>query len=63
VLNYDKESYVEGSSSLVWPYYTYWTVGYALTKEGALKLLSQDPVSKMIPVDEYLPLMFDQHPE
>ncbi|ELU06820.1 hypothetical protein CAPTEDRAFT_153006 [Capitella teleta] len=63
VLDYKKESYVEGSESLVWPYYTYWTVGYALTNAGASKLVNQNPVSKMIPVDEYLPLMFDQHPE
>lgn len=41
--------------------YTYWTLSYALTRSGLRKLLSQDPISKMLPVDEFLPIMFDAH--
>lgn len=33
-----------------------------LSQSGAKKLLKAEPLKKMIPVDEYLPIMFDQHP-
>ncbi|XP_077986658.1 procollagen galactosyltransferase 2-like [Glandiceps talaboti] len=62
-MNPDKEFYVSGSKHLVWPYYTYWTLGYILSQKGALKLLDADPLPKLLPVDEYLPIMFNKHPE
>ncbi|OWF49716.1 procollagen galactosyltransferase 1-like isoform X2 [Mizuhopecten yessoensis] len=62
-LKISEESYVEGSETLVWPSYSYWTLSYILSNRGAKKLLQQEPLSKMIPVDEYLPIMFDKHPE
>ena len=34
-----------------------------LTGRGAAKLLRADPISKLLPVDEFLPIMFDKHPE
>ena len=43
-------------------FYSYWTLGYILTNRGASLLLEDDPKMKMIPVDEYIPVMFDQHP-
>ncbi|CAB3403472.1 unnamed protein product [Caenorhabditis bovis] len=42
--------------------YSYWTLGYMLSLEGAKKLLAPNPLKKVIPVDEYLPIMFDKHP-
>ncbi|KFO62069.1 Procollagen galactosyltransferase 1, partial [Corvus brachyrhynchos] len=42
--------------------YSYWSLGYALSLRGARKLLAAEPLGKMIPVDEFLPLMFDRHP-
>jgi collagen beta-1,O-galactosyltransferase len=33
-----------------------------ITLEGAKKLLDAKPLKKMVPVDEYLPIMFDRHP-
>ena len=57
-----REQFVEGVKHLVYPYYTYWTIGYLLRLSGARKLLDQKPLGKMVPVDEYLPIMFDQHP-
>lgn len=42
--------------------YSYWTLGYVLTLKGAKKLLAADPLKNMVPVDEYLPILFDQHP-
>ncbi|XP_002733068.2 glycosyltransferase 25 family member-like [Saccoglossus kowalevskii] len=58
-----KESWVRGSHYLVWPYYTYWTLGYIINQQGARKLLDANPLPKMVPVDEYLPIMFNKHPE
>ena len=57
------EAYVKGSKTLAWPSYSYWTLSYLLSYKGAEKLMAQKPLQKMIPVDEYLPIMFDQHPE
>lgn len=54
---------MRGSTSLVHVGYTYWTLCYAITLEGARKLVDAEPLSKMVPVDEYLPIMFDRHPE
>lgn len=54
---------VDDDSMLVWPHYSYWTIGYMLNEIGASKLLEQRPLTKLVPVDEYLPIMFDKHPE
>ncbi len=54
---------MEGTETLVWADYSYWTLSYLLTDVGAHKLLAQDPLSRLIPVDEYLPVMFDRHPQ
>lgn len=43
--------------------YSYWTLGYALSSSGARKLLDADPLSRLVPVDEYLPILFDKHPQ
>ena len=62
-LEKDKERLVEGSERLAWPHYSYWTLSYALSNAGAHKLLAQKPLTKMVPVDEFLPIMFDRHTE
>ena len=54
---------MEGSERLAWPHYSYWTLSYALSNAGAHKLLAQKPLTKMVPVDEFLPIMFDRHTE
>lgn len=56
-------SQVENSDTLVHVDYSYWTLCYIITLRGAKKLLHARPLSKMVPVDEYLPIMFDKHPE
>ncbi|XP_051627793.1 procollagen galactosyltransferase 1 isoform X1 [Manacus candei] len=53
---------VPGVRNLVEAGYSYWTLGYALSLSGARKLLEAEPLGKMIPVDEFLPIMFDRHP-
>ncbi|EHH59352.1 Procollagen galactosyltransferase 1 [Macaca fascicularis] len=42
--------------------YSYWTLAYVISLQGARKLLAAEPLSKMLPVDEFLPVMFDKHP-
>lgn len=42
--------------------YSYWTLAYVISLQGARKLLAAQPLSKMLPVDEFLPVMFDKHP-
>ena len=57
-----EERLVENSDLLLHVNYTYWTLGYVLSNEGAKILVDEDPLSKIIPVDEYLPIMYDRHP-
>uniref|UniRef100_A0A8C2FXQ2 Collagen beta(1-O)galactosyltransferase 2 n=1 Tax=Cyprinus carpio TaxID=7962 RepID=A0A8C2FXQ2_CYPCA len=54
---------VEGVNNLVEADYSYWTLGYALSQQGAKKLLAALPFGKMLPVDEFLPVMFNKHPK
>ncbi|KAM6948681.1 LOW QUALITY PROTEIN: B-cell lymphoma 6 protein-like [Aplochiton taeniatus] len=58
----EPERWVQGVRHLVQPDYSYWTLGYALSLQGARKLLAAEPLGKMLPVDEYLPIMFNKHP-
>lgn len=57
------ERSVEGVNNLVEADYSYWTLGYALSNRGARKLLAAQPLPKMLPVDEFLPIMFNKHPK
>ena len=56
------EKRVPGSKFLVEADYSFWTLGYLLSLSGAKKLLAGSPLGKMVPVDEYLPIMFNKHP-
>ncbi|KAL0101480.1 hypothetical protein PUN28_018958 [Cardiocondyla obscurior] len=57
------ESFVERSKLLVRAEYSYWTLGYVLSKSGAKKLIEAMPLKKLIPVDEFLPILSNTHPE
>lgn len=54
------EPFLPGTDRLVAVDYSYWTLSYYITKQGAQKLLDGEPLSKMVPVDEYIPIMFDR---
>ncbi|WAR30593.1 GLT25-like protein [Mya arenaria] len=54
-LNRKDERFVEGTDNIVWPSYSYWTLSYLLSAQGAKKLLAQMPLQNLLPVDEYLP--------
>ena len=56
--NYDKTI----EKFLIEPSYSHWTIGYALSLRGAQILVNENPIQKLLPVDEYLPIMYDQHP-
>ncbi|RWS24228.1 glycosyltransferase 25 family member-like protein, partial [Leptotrombidium deliense] len=56
-----KEEYIV-SKGFVKPTYSYWTIGYLITREGAQKLLDSHPLEKLLPVDEFLPIMYNKHP-
>uniref|UniRef100_A0A8C9U731 Cerebral endothelial cell adhesion molecule n=1 Tax=Scleropages formosus TaxID=113540 RepID=A0A8C9U731_SCLFO len=53
---------VENVRNLVAADYSYWTLSYAISQQGAQKLINAEPLSKMLPVDEFLPIMYDKHP-
>ncbi|XP_064324435.1 inactive glycosyltransferase 25 family member 3 isoform X3 [Phalacrocorax carbo] len=61
-VNMEDEVPVEGVQNLVVAGYSYWTLAYAISRRGAQKLLAVEPLSKMLPVDEFLPIMYDKHP-
>lgn len=58
----DDEEYLEESQNFVKVRYSYWTLGYVLTLAGAKKLLAVKPLENIIPVDEFLPIMYSSHP-
>lgn len=58
----EPEQSVPGVRNLVVADYSYWTLGYLITLQGAKKLLNAEPLTKMLPVDEFLPVMYDKHP-
>ena len=62
ILHNSSEDWLEDSSQLVHVDYTYWTLGYIIRRQGVDKLLSAAPLGKMVPVDEFLPIMFGRHP-
>ena len=62
-VNPEEEAAVEGLPHLVVASYSYWTLAYVLSLAGARKLLASQPLRRMLPVDEFLPIMFDQHPK
>ncbi|KDR07691.1 hypothetical protein L798_02745, partial [Zootermopsis nevadensis] len=62
-LHESDEPWVPGSRYLVRAGYSYWTLGYLLSQSGARKLLAARPLENLVPVDEYLPILFDKHPQ
>lgn len=58
----ESEVFLKESENFVKVSYTYWTLGYVITLEGAKKLLASEPLQRLLPVDEFLPIMFDEHP-
>jgi collagen beta-1,O-galactosyltransferase len=63
IMRADEENYEKTIETfLIEPSYSHWTVGYALSLRGAKMLVDEKPIQKILPVDEYLPIMYDHHP-
>ncbi len=62
-LNPEIEKFVKGATHLVKPTYSYWTLGYMLSSRGAKKFLAARPFDNLLPVDEYFPIMYNEHSE
>ncbi|XP_006024361.1 inactive glycosyltransferase 25 family member 3 [Alligator sinensis] len=58
----EDEEPVKDVRNLVVPTYSYWTLAYIISQQGAQKLINAKPLGKMLPVDEFLPIMYDKHP-
>ncbi|KAG9483365.1 procollagen galactosyltransferase 2 [Eleutherodactylus coqui] len=56
------EKAVPNVMNLVEADYSYWTLGYAISQKGAQKLIKAEPLGKMLPVDEFFPVMYNKHP-
>tara|TARA_Y100000590_G_scaffold470383_1_gene664323 strand:+ start:2486 stop:5830 length:3345 start_codon:yes stop_codon:yes gene_type:complete len=51
------EEYIEDSNCILYPSYSYWCIGYLIHKEFCKKIISSNFLQKIIPIDEYLPLI------
>tara|TARA_B110000208_G_C11800352_1_gene441792 strand:+ start:301 stop:2442 length:2142 start_codon:yes stop_codon:yes gene_type:complete len=60
VFNKDEEKLldIDNIYSIVKPNFSYWTIGYMLTKKGYLKLIESNFKNNLIPVDEFLPTIY-----
>ncbi|XP_003964794.2 procollagen galactosyltransferase 1 [Takifugu rubripes] len=56
------EKAVPNIHNLVEADYSYWTLGYMISLQGAEKLLNAEPLKRVLPVDEFLPIMYNKHP-
>ncbi|XP_051893217.1 procollagen galactosyltransferase 1 isoform X2 [Pristis pectinata] len=61
LVNPNQEEAVPNVRNLVVVEYSYWTLAYVISQQGAEKLVNSQPLSKMLPVDEFLPIMYDKH--
>ncbi|CAC5356570.1 GLT25D [Mytilus coruscus] len=58
----EPELFVEGTKYAKWPGFSYWGLSYAITRTGVDKIMRQNPLKKLTPIDELLPIMYDHHP-
>ncbi|KAM9454975.1 procollagen galactosyltransferase 1-like [Clarias gariepinus] len=58
----EPEKPVPNIRNLVEADYSYWTLGYMISLQGVNKLLRAEPLKKVLPVDEFLPVMYNKHP-
>ena len=59
--DHTQEISADDEGFFVRPGYSYWTIGYMITRHGIEKLLHANPLRRMIPVDEFLPIMYGGH--
>nr|XP_039248026.1 procollagen galactosyltransferase 1-like [Styela clava] len=52
----------ESGPNLVQPVYSFWAIAYMISYAGAKKLIDAEPLSKIIAVDVFLPVMYGKQP-
>lgn len=52
---------VKKSDNIFIAKYSYWTCAYQISYHGAKRLLRSNYINNIIPVDEFLPIMYDKH--
>lgn len=60
-LKYHYDIIIPNTKTFVKADYSVWANAYVLTLEGAKKLLAAKPLQKLLPVDEFFPIMYDMH--
>jgi GR25 family glycosyltransferase involved in LPS biosynthesis len=45
------------------PCFSYWTIGYIISKQGAQKLIDSNYLHNLIPIDEWIPFMSGAEPD
>lgn len=55
-----EEKIINYNPRVISPKYSHWACAYLLSYEGAQKLLNVDYVHKIIPVDEFIPIMYGE---
>ena len=61
LITHEPERRVHNCNKIVWARYSYWTLGYVLRLSGARQLVEGDPRDQLLPVDEYIPIKFNEH--
>ena len=56
------ERYVRNSKKLVHPDYSYWMMGYLLSRRGAHKLVAADPLPRIMALDEFINVLLNKQP-
>ena len=51
------DDYIDNSDYIVYPGYSYWTIGYLINNEFCDRIFKSNLLQKIIPIDEYLPLI------
>nr|XP_039254261.1 procollagen galactosyltransferase 1-like [Styela clava] len=52
----------DSGPNLVQPVYSYWTIAYMISYDGAKKLIDAEPLGKIIAVDVFLAVMYGKQP-
>jgi GR25 family glycosyltransferase involved in LPS biosynthesis len=57
-LMYGEDIYIDKSVNLIKPGYSFWLNSYLINANGARKLINTNFLQRIIPVDEYVPMMY-----
>lgn len=58
-----KEIPIPNSMHLFYPKHTHTIIAYVINLIGAIKLINQNPLDRLVVLNEYLSIMYDQNPD